>query len=180
MKGLVYLVGKRVGGIRPALVLGALLTAVAVAEATPIPVGSGVNKADVQIDFGDGSAYVFEVSFDGSKTGMQLLDVIEAHSTLTTVQSDFGWGLFLDGVTYDGHSNVGYGGGDNWWHYWVKSPGQSNWQSPAYGAATRVVTDGSWDGWVYGRATAPAPEPATAMLLGAAGLFVLRRSRQAR
>ncbi len=168
------------GRVRVAVAIAGLLGAAVFAEATVIPVGSGANEASVQVDFADGASYTFFVSFDGAMTGMGLLDVIEANTTLIVTRSDFGWGAFVDGFTYDGHSNVGYAGGENWWHYWVKEAGESSWTSPSYGAATRAVADGSSDGWVYGRAGAPIPEPAAVALIGAASFFVLRRSRRAR
>lgn len=159
---------------------GVLLGAAAAAPAAVIPVGSGSDQAYVQVEFGDGAVYTFEVSFDGSVKGLGLLDIIEANTTLTTVRIDFGWGVMVDGFIYDGHSNIGFGGGENYWHYWVKDPGQSEWVYPSYGAATRSAADGSWDGWVYGRAGAPIPEPAAVLLTGTATGLVLRRYRRSR
>jgi hypothetical protein len=177
MKYVVNWARMSMGGMRSLLAAGLLLAGAAVTQATVIPVGTGANKANVQVEFGDGAGYTFEVSFDGSKTGMGLLDIIEANTSLTAVRNDFGWGVFVDGFIYDGHSNVGWGGGENWWHYWVRESGQNAWESPSYGAVTRAATDGSWDGWVYGRASAPTPEPATALLFGLMGVFVMCRSR---
>lgn len=155
--------------------LGVLLLGMAVAEGSPISVGNGNSQAEVTVEFADGAFYVFEVSFDGQTTGLGLLDVIETTTTLTTVRSDFGWGVFVDGISFEGHSNIGYGGGENWWHYWIKEPGGA-WQSPPYGASSRTVTDGCSDAWIYGRAGMPVPEPVTVVLAVVATMFLRKRS----
>lgn len=179
MEALVVLLGRR--GVRLGLsaMCAAVLAVAPAAEGAVIPVGSGPNTASVHLEFMDGASFVFEVAFDGTVSGMGLLDIIEANSTLTTVRKDFGWGEFVDGFSFEGHANAGYGGGEEWWHYWVMNPG-TEWASPAYGAAMREVIDGCSDGWVYGRAGVPTPEPASAMLACVAGGLVLRRSRRLR
>ncbi|MBI4581729.1 MAG: hypothetical protein HY718_18680, partial [Planctomycetes bacterium] len=108
---------------------------------------------------------------------LDLLDAIEAGTTLTTIRV-FG-GLFIDGISYDGHGNSGFGGGEDWWHYWTRDA-DSPWTSPFFGAGDRVAQDGSADGWIYGRDGAPLPEPATAVLgLAGAALLAIPRSRRA-
>ena len=159
---------------------GVLAMAVVLSGGTPtaaqtIPVGTGSSSAGVYIEFQDGAIYEFDVSFDGSPTGIGLFDLIEADTSLTTVRGDFGFGVFIDGITFDGHSNVGYGGGDDWWHYWVREPG-GVWMSSSVGAGARVLSDGASDGWVYGHGGAPVPEPQTLTLaLIAAGFITARR-----
>lgn len=144
------------------------------AVAVPIEVGTGQNSAGLYVEWQDGYSAEFLVKFDEPTiSGLGLFDVVQSQSTLTTLRSDFGWGVFIDGIAYDGHSNSGYGGGENWWHYWIKNDGQ-NWQSPAFGAADRVLYNGDMDGWVYGRA-GTVPEPTSMVLLGIGGLLILRR-----
>jgi hypothetical protein len=160
-----------------------LLSVAAVAQAglvaTPIAVGSGSETASVLINFSDDHKYWFEVSYDGSVTGIGLFDAIEAETSLTTQRVLYGDDVFIDGISYDGHSNAGYGGGEDWWHYWVRSSGAGDWQAPAYGASDRTAGDGTWDGWVYGRAGAPyVPEPASLALLCAAAVAGLARLRR--
>ncbi|MGE5609801.1 MAG: PEP-CTERM sorting domain-containing protein [Bacillota bacterium] len=148
------------------------------AEATVIPVGSGNHQAAVVINFKDGAAYEFAVSFDGTTTGMELLDIIQSQTSLTTVKQDFGWGAFVDGFSFEGHSNAGFGGGDDWWQYWTKESSSADWNASFTGVSDRIVSDGAWDGWVYGRATAPVvPEPSSLVVLsvGASLLLVRRR-----
>lgn len=149
------------------------------ADTTPISVGSGDNHANVYIEFQDSATYLFDVAFDSdSTTGLGLFDIIEAETSLVTVRDDFGWGAFIDGISYDGHSNSGYLGGEDWWHYWVMDPINPVWISPGYGVADRIIVDGASDGWIYGRAGAPVPEPATAMLLAFSGAIAFRTRRQ--
>jgi hypothetical protein len=147
-----------------------------IAWAQPIVVGSGDNTAHVVINFDDGAAYEFAASFDGAQTGIGLFDVIEAETTLETVRVPFGLSTLIDGIIYEGHADVGFGGGDDWWHYWIRASADAPWVESMVGAADRVVTDGAWDGWVYGSALPPnVPEPTALALLGAAMLALARR-----
>lgn len=139
--------------------------------------GSGENTAYVVINFADGANYAFGVLFDGSTTGLSLIQTLDAQTGLDVVYQDYGWGVFVDGLSYDGHSNSGYGGGENWWHYWNQADGQE-WQSSWVGAGDRIVNNGDSDGWVYGRDTAPiVPEPATLGLLFLGGALLRRRMK---
>jgi hypothetical protein len=146
------------------------------AMATPIEVGTGVNAATVTINWKDGYVAEFLVKFDTiTVSGMGLVDIIELSSTLITVRNDFGWGVFIDGFSFNGHSNVGYGGGDDYWSYWTKNSSETAWTSSWVGAADRVVYNGDSDGWVYGNASEPVPEPVTLALLGLGGLLLRRK-----
>ncbi len=152
-----------------------LLGVSAVVVADPIQVGSGENVAYSVINFGDGASYTFEVYFDGTTTGLGLFDIIQSDCSLVTDRQNFGFGIFINGVTFEEHSDIGYAGGENWWHYWTKDSEGAGWTSPLFGAADRIVPDGGFDGWVYGRATAPLPEPGSLMLLTLGGLLLHRR-----
>jgi hypothetical protein len=156
------------------LLLGWALGASA-AQADPIEVGSGENQADVVIEFSSGAWYEFDVFFDGTTTGLGLFDIIEFETDLETVRLDFGFGEFIDGIIFDGHSDVGFGGGENWWHYWTREVGESSWTASFIGAADRTVTDGDADGWVYGNANPPVPEPTSAVFAAAVMVVVARR-----
>lgn len=143
-----------------------------------IAVGSGANQAHLVIQFGDNRGYEFDVFFEGTTTGLGLMDIIEAHTSLTTERDNFGFGIFIDGISFEGHSDIGYQGGENWWHYWTKEDGLEPWQSPVIGATDRIVTDGAWDGWSYGRSAPPVPEPASVLLVLAGGMgMAIRRIR---
>lgn len=153
------------------------------AVATPVEVGSGVNSAGVYIEWLDG--FIAEFSINFGATGSDTVTGADLMLTLDSELADFtlgytNWGteeepdLFVDGIGYQGHYNGGYGGGANWWHYWIKDVGETEWTSPAYGMSGRVVSDGDMDGWIYGRDT-PVPEPATIALLGVGAVFVYRK-----
>ncbi len=144
------------------------------ASAGPIQVGSGGSVAHSVINFGDGAEYTFDVRFDGTTTGIGLFDIIEAQSSLVTDRQVYSFGTLINGITFGGDSNIGFAGGDNWWHYWIKDSGQTTWTSPGFGPSDRTVHDGDSDGWVYGRATEPVPEPA-AFLLAVPALLLVRR-----
>ncbi len=54
-------------------------------------VGSGENFAKVLVEFSDGAVVAFGVSFtDPSTTGIDMMDIIEADSTLTTERVYYG------------------------------------------------------------------------------------------
>ncbi len=155
--------------------LAAVAVVTSVAFATPIiEVGTGNSTADLFIEWKDGFSIEFTVSFSPeSVSGLELIRIAEAETELQIVTQDFGFGEYVDGITYQAHTNEGFGGGEDWWHYWIKDAGQ-DWVSPMFGASDRVVYDGYADGWVYG--TDSIPEPATVLLLGIGGLL-LRRKR---
>lgn len=147
------------------------------ATAMPIEVGTGENTAGLYIEWKDGFSVEFAVSFAGeSMTGFDLIQLVAQETVLDTVVQNYGFGDFIDGISYEGHSNVGFVPEDDWWHYWIKDPGQE-WISPwEFGASGRIVTDGVWDGWVYGRDT--IPEPASVLLFGLGGLLLRRKERK--
>ncbi|MDO8302800.1 MAG: PEP-CTERM sorting domain-containing protein [Sedimentisphaerales bacterium] len=146
------------------------------AMATPIEVGSGVNSANVTINWKDGYVAEFLVKFGASSvTGMELFDIIESGSTLETVRSDYGWAILIEGISFNDHSDPGYVDGEDWWHYWNKNSEGTTWDPSWVGASDRVVTNGDSDGWVYGNAGAPVPEPVTFALLGLGGLLLRRK-----
>ena len=156
--------------------VAAVLTASGV-TADPLAVGSGSNSAYVYIEWKDGFVAEFDVAFDEPNTGLGLMDIIEADTTLTTERVFDG--EFINGISYQGHSDLGVWpppAPEDWWHYWIKDSGEENWVDPGLGASTRVVYDGGADGWVFGRDGA-VPEPATMALLGLGGWWLRRKKR---
>ncbi len=138
--------------------------------------GTGANTAYVGVSFSDGADYLFAVNFDGSTTSDVIHHLLDDETGLDVDFQDFGFGEFVNGLSYDGHSDIGYGGGENWWHYWISDDAET-WTSPWFGISDRVVVDGSIDGWRYGYGYTPIPEPMTVALLGLGGLLIARRRR---
>lgn len=169
--------------------LAALLSVTPHAQAGVIPVGSGDNTAFVLVQFKNNNAFAFEVAYTGVTTnGIDLLDRLD-----TGLGADFTlaapnippFGRFVDGITYLTNSNSGFGGGEDWWHYWVWDFDTASWLSPSdFGASTRVVNPGDRDAWVYGSAQAPStsliPEPTAIILLVAGVPVLLLRRRSSR
>lgn len=148
--------------------------------------GDGDYRAYLVINFDSGAIYEFEVNFsDLLWSGRDLLNFVEAETSLVSHQQSFDFGggpiFFLDGLEFDGHSNIGFAGGDNWWHYWVRDGETGEWEMPMFGFSDRQLSDGSWDGWVYGNSNPPMliPEPGTAILLGM-GILMLGWVRRRR
>ena len=55
---------------------------------------------------------------------------------------DFGFGEFIDGISYFGNDNSGYVDPDGWWHYWTGNAGNGLWTASEIGAGDRLVSDG--------------------------------------
>ena len=150
--------------------------------ATPIDVGAGANSAGVIVEWSDGFIADFIVSFDTETiSGLDALDIIKTASALppisnplTTVRQVFDFGVLIDGITFDGHSDIGFGGGENWWHQWVKNDGQEWGFGP--GVSDRILSGGDMDAYIYGRAGAPIPEPVTLTFLALGAAALRRRS----
>lgn len=161
------------------IVVIVLVVTSSLAIAEQFTVGTGQNNAGVYVEWSDGYIAQFQVSFASpSVTGIGLFDIIEASTGLTTVRQYYGSDVFIDGISFNGHSDIGYGGGADWWHYWTKDGGQANWMSPAFGASDRIAFDGYSDGWIYGRDSEPVPEPVSIALFGLGGLILSRCRRQ--
>jgi hypothetical protein len=157
--------------IQSLLVLGCLCIARGIVGATPIEVGTGVNDASVYIEWSDGFNVEFLVHFglaeSDTTTGLGLIDVIEAETALETVREHFDFGAYIDGISYEEHSDIGYGGGDLYWHYWENDAGSRRpWLASGTGASGRTVAHGDTDAWVYGHGETPKPPSENPYLAG--------------
>jgi len=159
--------------------LTALVTLAAPARSLPLPieasVGIGADAAYAMIQFSDEAVFLFEVLFDGSTTGIDMIKALDVElAAFSAVIADFGFGEFVDGLTYAGHSDIGFVAPDGYWSYWIRDSESDPWSFSPVGAADRVVVAGNFDGWRYPDVGPPVPEPATAVLV-AGGLVVLAR-----
>jgi len=107
--------------------------------------GNGSNEAVVVIDFGVKS-FAFGYRWDsGPKYGKDLMNAVAAAGPLDYNDS----GGFLNTISYGSFSNIGQEGHPaDWWSYFTSTDGE-NWAGAGEGFATRVLTDGSWDGWAH-------------------------------
>jgi hypothetical protein len=143
-------------------------------------VGAGVNTSSVVVDFGPQS-FDFLVHYDGSISGIDALNLIEADSYFTYAETTYSFGDFVTAFDYGGYDEAG--AGNTYWHYFTSADGV-NWSLSGAGASARMLTNGSYDGWNYAaNSAAPAtpvatvPEPAGALAVAVGGLIGLRRRR---
>lgn len=154
-------------------------------EFEPIQVGSGLMSSFVQVDFFEGDAFLFEVFYsEGGTTGMDLLLTLDSELgdefTLEFLGSEDS--AFITGLGYDDFLDQGKGlEGDDWWRYWIRDDGDDLWAMAGFGPSSREVSQGSWDGWVFGRDDAPVAMkivPAPPATLALAGLLIAGRRRR--
>ncbi|HWE92695.1 MAG TPA: PEP-CTERM sorting domain-containing protein [Tepidisphaeraceae bacterium] len=148
-------------------------------------VGMGNHTSDVVVDFGPQS-YDFRVHYSTLNiTGEQAIQLIQANSDLKYFAETFSFGDFVTGFSYGGYSLVGDGsGGSGFWKYDVSSDGLT-WQSSGQGASSRLLTDGSYDGWLWSGADhanpivpTAAPEPSSLAAVAVLSVGLLRRRRR--
>ena len=175
-------------------------------------VGSGANESILVIDWNDEIAPIsvaWGFRWDGSATGRDMLnavkaadsDLFEASGGYNNTGGDstvYGFGYDADGdggsfvvtalgtetgyaVDSDDHYSEGWEVAGFWGY--SSSTNGSTW---AYvtGVSDRALSDGAWDGWSFGAASAgwsggdptvPVPEPITIGLLGLGCLFLRKR-----
>ena len=149
--------------------------------------GSGANESTLIVDFGDAS-YAFSYMWsDPGTTSFDMLQGVAAESSFEFAHTDWGWGITVDTMTYDGYSLGEADTWDNGFGFWLSSNGE-DWETSPQGVNTQPLSDGSWDGWTYfeppdewpgGEPTVPVPEPSTAaMLLMGGAIAVTRRLRK--
>jgi len=167
--------------------LAGLLATASVASAELVgsySVGTGSNTSRLQFDFTNGNTYLYDVRYDGSLRGDDLFAIVaEAQPGFFSYQIvSFSFGDALFAVTIGADSDAGFGTPPlylDYWHYWTRSSDQSAWASSNVGFADRIVSDGSWDGWVFNSNSAPAaiPAPAAGVLIAGAAASARRRRR---
>jgi len=146
-------------------------------------VGSGASASFLQFQFGNANSYLYEVRYDGALFGDDLLAIVAAAQPgfFSYQVQGFSFGDVLVGVAIGADGDTGFGTPPDYldyWHYWTKDQGGAAWTESFIGFGDRAVSDGSWDGWVFNSASAPAavPAPGALALLAFAGV-ARRRAR---
>jgi len=166
----------------------------------PYWIGTGSKRAALVIDWKSGpgpQSLVWGYRFDGVKTGQDMFNaVIAADSRLS-------YGLVpavsytaVERVSFD-RNGGGIGAGDSdqqgwftngFWGYFVEPASTTSlpaWGFASEGFDTRILADGSWDGWSWAQdfngtspsQPTPVPEPITATILGMA-FICMKKSRK--
>jgi len=145
------------------------------------------NKATLVIDFGNGSHYAFGYGWEGEATGWDMLSAVCAAGGLEethTGEMDVGFGIMVKSISYAGltiDNDDTSEPGDTWLTYWESNDG-NHWDTPWVGASANPISNGVWNGWTATPAgtwpgEAPIPEPASACLLVAGAMAMLKRRR---
>jgi hypothetical protein len=145
-------------------------------------VGTGSNTSYIVVDFGPQS-FEFAVNYDGTITGEQALQLLQADSDFRLTTQHFGSGDMVTGLDYGGYVQTGNGaGGTAYWNYFTGDG--TTWTRSGMGFGTRDLSNGSYDGWMWNTTTSSgpdfvtaAPEPASLVLLGLGSICLLRRRR---
>ena len=154
-------------------------------------IGSGLFMSHVQVDFNNGNAYLFNVSYmEDDLSGWDLmLEIAESMDDLVDLDySESQWGVFLTGIAIGDDHDWGDGSGwpdqDDYWAYWITGSNAQGlpmeWASSPVGASDRIVHDGSWDGWTFNIDGASAPQPVPAPGVLPCLLLALNRGGRAR
>lgn len=149
--------------------------------------GSGSEESFLTIDFKDGTQndnYAFGYKYDGTKTGVDLLNAFASDGLMTQYIYN---GAAVNGFTFNGHSEAGFGNSGYWAYY--SGPDGQQWKYASTGVRGNI-TDGGWDGWSWALnsvATPPitpaaVPEASSVVSLGlllGLGVVALRRKKAA-
>ena len=146
-------------------------------------VGSGASASFLQFEFTNSNTYLYEVRYDGSLRGDDLFAIVAAAQpgffNYEVVSFSFGDALFTVAIGSD--ADGGFGTPPDYldyWHYWTRGSAEAQWTASMTGFADRVVTNRSWDGWVFNSNAAPSIVPAPATIVLLASVAAVRRRRR--
>ncbi len=145
-------------------------------------VGTGSSASHLQFDFTNSHSYLYEVRYDGSLFGDDLLTIVAAAQPdfFAFEVTHYSFGDALTGVTIGADTDSGFGTPPDYldyWHYWTRETSDAVWTESWTGFAERSVSDGSWDGWVFNSTGAPSAVPAPSAF---ALLLIAARRRRSR
>jgi len=160
--------------------------------------GHGPNESFFVLNFNDGpggandpsSNYVFGYFWDpanGIPSGQDMIDALSnpVGGVGLTVYKTFFPSFneyFIDGFSYKGHTQNPDGGFDpilgKYWSYWWSSSDRlslniNDWDYASTGAGDAVLSNGSYDGWVYSDGSASPVTPHSVFVASAATHFVV-------
>jgi uncharacterized protein (TIGR03382 family) len=144
-------------------------------------VGTGESTSSLLFQITNGNQYLYEVSYSGDLTGREAFDVISGAQPDFFIPdiSVFSFGESLTGLDIGSDSDSGFGTPPDfldYWHYWVRGSDLEPWDFASFGFSDRNLSDGSWDGWVFGSEFAPVPGSGSVLAL--IGLSAIRRRRR--
>ena len=143
-------------------------------------VGTGSQSSTIEFQFTNQNQYLYTVFHDGGISGQAAIGIIESAQpgffSADIQTTSFGDVLFGVGIGDD--FDEGFGTAPeylDYWHYWTREAGDSEWTFSNVGFSDRILEDGSTDGWVFNSNDAPIPAPATILVALGAGLARRRR-----
>jgi hypothetical protein len=149
--------------------------------------GTGTNSAYIALDFDYDNAFVFEYHWNGQATGWDALQALDQAGPMDIDGQVYSWGVLINDFSYPGGVKFDYGLGNTGWVYYL-SDGGSDWFGSGAGVRDRVLSNGSWDSWVWSNyppdwsipyrqpGQMPIPEP-TSLILLAFGAGLLTRKK---
>lgn len=166
----------------------------------PYWIGTGTKRAALVIDWKSGpgpQSLVWGYRFDGDKTGQDMFNAVRAADPRLSYGLVPGVGYTaVERISFDRNgSGIGPGDSDQqgwftngFWGYYAESAPTTNlpaWGFANEGFSTRLLSDGSWDGWAWAQdfigtfpsQPTPVPEPMTATVLGIA-LISMKKFRK--
>ena len=144
--------------------------------------GEGDSSSSILFQFTNGNQYLYEVSYSSDDfTGLDAIQLIADESEELLFEysvTSYSFGDALTSVAIGDDGDSGFGSPPDYldyWHYWVRDDAGSEWGFSSVGFSDRVLSDGSWDGWVFN--SNDVPIPVTGTIFGLAGLSAYRRRR---
>ena len=162
------------------LTIGSLSMKASAELVAEFDLGTGSNTSQIMFQFTNQNQYLYTIRYEGDSTGQELVEFIaqEQPDYFIPVIESFSFGDALFGLSIGEDQDAGFGTEPpylDYWHYWTKESENDVWENSMVGFGSRVLTDGSMDGWVFNSNDAPIPAPA--VIPAILGLGIVRRRR---